>query len=362
MYNKKNISKILIFFSCLILIVVLGWYFTDGKNKKKAEGQESENVYIDIQDAEEVEIINSKSDAYQTYRESGETIEDYWNTCEDDLERSNPDETQNTGGGTSEPTAADIFGKADTPSPTGQSHGGGGSSANPYRETAKEREARHQKRREEALDLADRMQKGPEDKNTPKEEPVETIILPSDVVRRSDVISSLDDGWTESGVSSLDEPKRSMAADETHPFKCMFVREEKIKNGQRVSVRLLEDIVVGGILIPKNSHLMASCNIGRRLDLEITNIEMQGRILSLGYEAYDTDGTKGIYCPDVGSAGTTVKNRGTNLVGTTLSSRVGRLASDVVSTGVSLIQSASGERTVSVPAGYTFYIVKKKQQ
>ena len=105
MYNKKNISKILIFFSCLILIVVLGWYFTDGKNNKKAEGQESENVYIDIQDAEEVEIINSKSDAYQTYRESGETIEDYWNTCEDDLERSNPDETQNTGGGTSEPTA-----------------------------------------------------------------------------------------------------------------------------------------------------------------------------------------------------------------------------------------------------------------
>jgi len=107
---------------------------------------------------------------------------------------------------------------------------------------------------------------------------------------------------------------------------------------------------------------MASCTINKRLEMEIANIEMQGRILALGYEAFDMDGTKGIYCPDTGNSGRTVKNKGTSLAGTALSSRVGRLASDVVTTGVSLIESATGERTVSVPAGYTFFIVKKKQQ
>lgn len=360
MYNRKNIAKILIFFAALILIVVLG-YTLSKKEERKAVEQTSENVFIDIQDAEDSPIIDSKTEAYQNFRESGEKIEDYWDDCEDAYDETHPEDNPSSGGGKKEATTEEIFGKTDH-SPANSSSHGGGSPSNPYRETASEREARHQKRREEAIDLADRMKKGPEESTAPEEEPVETIILPSDEVRRSDVISSLDDDWSESGVSSLDSPGNPAAGDETHPFKCMFVREEKIKDGQRVSVRLLEDIVVGGILIPKNSHLMASCNMGRRLELEITNIEMQGRILTLGYEAYDTDGTKGIYCPDVSSAGTTVKNRGTNLVGTTLSSRVGRLASDVVSTGVSLIQSASGERTVSVPAGYTFYIVKKKQQ
>ena len=207
---------------------------------------------------------------------------------------------------------------------------------------------------------------GAEEEVIPEDEPA-TPIVPRTIelsrsgdVRRSDAVSSLDDGWDDGGISSLDSPGSAMDADGMHPFKCMFVREEKIKSGQRVSIRLLEDMVIGSTLIPKNSHLMATCQIGGRLELEIANVEIQGRILSLGYEAYDTDGTRGIYCPDAqDNVQQTARSRGTTLAGTALRSRVGRVAGDVISTGISLIESSTGERTVTVPSGYTFFIVRK---
>jgi len=358
--EQKKKAALMLIAAALVLAVLVIW-----GQAKKAPGQEEEpgNVYVDVPDGDVPELSSSKSTAYMTSSASN-NIEDYWNDCEDEYASLHEDEQGETGisqgsSSTSQATAQDLFGK-DVGTVSKQSAGG----SNPYRESARDREARHQKRREEAIELADRMSgkdKEGSSAESAHEEPRSTIILPSNEVRRSDVISSLDNEWSDGGVSSLDENRETVTSDDTHPFKCMFVREEKIKNGQRVSVRLLEDIVVGGILIPKNSHLMASCSISSRLDLEIANVEMQGRILVLGYEAYDTDGTRGIYCPDVGTTGKTVRSKGTSLAGTALTSRVGRLASDVVSTGVSLIESATGERTVTVPAGYTFFIVKKKQ-
>jgi hypothetical protein len=141
----------------------------------------------------------------------------------------------------------------------------------------------------------------------------------------------------------------------------MFAKESRVKNGQRVSVILLEDIMVGGIPVPKNTHLMARCKLSDRLELEFENIEIGGRILHLGYEAYDVDGSKGIYCPDVSGTGKQVRSRGSNIISSTLSGRMGRIASEVLSSGISIAQSAGGEITVSVPAGYTFYIVKSQK-
>ena len=362
MEQKKKAALILIGFSLVVGGLAAASYIKKGP----AKGEDpSGNVYTDVPDGEVSELSGSKSDAYMTSPASS-SIEDYWNDCEDEYASAHPEEDSPAAGaaGASGPpapaTSEDLFGSAPAQSPA---KSGPSSSGNPYRESAREREARHQRRREEAIDLANQMSgQGKGSGEEPPAEPVyETIAIPSGEVRRTGVISSLDDGWSDGGVSSLDGREPQDAADEMHPFKCMFVREEKIKSGQRVSVRLLEDIVIGNVLIPKNSHLMASCSLSGRLELEIANVEIRGRIVSLGYEAYDTDGTKGIYCPDAGSTGQTVRTKGTSLAGTALSSRVGRLASDVVSTGVSLIESASGERTVSVPAGYTFYIVKKKQ-
>ena len=70
------------------------------------------------------------------------------------------------------------------------------------------------------------------------------------------------------------------------------------------------------------------------------------------------DGSKGIYCPDVANTGKQVRSRGSNIISSTLTGRMGRLAGEVLSSGISIAQSAGGEVTVNVPGGYTFYIVK----
>lgn len=181
-------------------------------------------------------------------------------------------------------------------------------------------------------------------------------------VRRTSAMSTLD-ADAGSGFSSLgDAAEETVSENEEYPFECMFVRAEKLRSGSRVSVRLLEDMVVGGTLIPKNTHLMAMCSIDDRLQLTVSSVEMNSRIYSLGYEAYDTDGGRGIYCPDLNAdARRNVKSRGLSTISGTLGGRLGRIASDAVQTGVSIAQTKSGEVTVSVPAGYRFFIVRKQK-
>ena len=194
----------------------------------------------------------------------------------------------------------------------------------------------------------------------PAQQPM-TVIGDSAPVRRTSAMSSLDD--TEGGgFSSLTDDDQMVPTDSQYPFECMFVRETKIRDGSRVSVRLLEDMVVGGTLIPKNTHLMAMCSISQRLELTITSVEMNSHIYALGYEAYDSDGAKGIYCPDIGGdTRQRVQSRGISSIGRIIGGRMGRLASEAVQTGVSVAQTKTGEVSVTVPSGYRFFIVKQQK-
>lgn len=364
--NQRTKQGIMIIGGGVLMIGLVVFNAIKDNKRNSREEDEQSNVYTEVPDGEAEEVIESKSDAY--ILGSSSNIEDYWNACEEDVKEEKDDESNQGGGGSDNiseapkaSSAAELFGE---PSPQASNRNG---ASNPYRESASEREQRHQKRRDEAIDLATSMQQGGSGAvlGTSAQEKAEParIDIPSSEVRKADALSSLDDDWNSSGgVSTLGEDDSTVAEDSTHPFKCMFVKDEKVKSGSRVSVRLLENLVVDGALIPKNTHLMANCNISTRLELEIASIEMGGRIYNIGYEAYDMDGSKGIYCPDTGDAKKTIRSRGTSIIGSSLSSRVGRVASDIVNTGISIAESANGERTVSIPSGYTFYIVKKKQQ
>lgn len=86
------------------------------------------------------------------------------------------------------------------------------------------------------------------------------------------------------------------------PVLCMFVRDEKLKNGQRATLRLLEEYNADGVRGPANTHLQAVCKIQERLTLSVRSFEMNGRIVPLLLEADDTDGLVRIYCPDAPKA------------------------------------------------------------
>lgn len=362
--HRRHTGIILIamaFICCIVVAFLPG----SGKEEDNTE-QKTGNVIHDIPDASTEQISNSKSEAYITGNR-GSKIGAVWDDSLPDEETLVPGKKEPQMGisGAKTVSEQELFpgGCNTAPSPTPKR-----ASSNPYRETAEEREARHQRRQEEAIELAERMQENQrqdgqtwEDSGTVEVKPADVIPQPKSQVKRSDVISSLD-GWDgDGGLSSLDNDSGGTGDDPYAPFRCMFARESKVSDGQRVTVILLDDLMVSGISVPRNTHLMATCQISNRLELEFTNIEIGGKILPLGYEAYDVDGSKGIYCPDAGTTSKTVKNRGTDIATSALSSRLGRVARDVASTGIAIIQSADGQRTVSIPAGYTFFIVKKKQ-
>ena len=172
-------------------------------------------------------------------------------------------------------------------------------------------------------------------------------------------------GASDGIISSLeDDPSDASVGYGVRPFKCMFVRDQKLTSGQRVTVRLLEDYVEGNVRIPANTHLAAICKIGDRLELQIRSLEMNGRIVPLALDAYDTDGLPGIYCPETSSVKNTREvSRDALTAGTTaFGGLVGDIANTVIRTGASIARNASGELSVSVVSGYEFYLVKSEKR
>lgn len=228
---------------------------------------------------------------------------------------------------------------------------GGGGSSRPM--TSDERLDYERRRAEMVRDVLT----GGAAEEAPAEEPKqEPLSIDLSAVGSSDgIISSLDDDFDDAAVQ-YEGAKR--------PFRCMFVRDQKITSGQRVTLRLLEDYVEGGVRIPANTHLAAICKIGDRLELQVRSLEMNGRIIPLALDAYDTDGLQGIYCPETSAVKNSrqATNDAISTAGTTFGGLVGDIASTVIRTGATIAKSASGEVSVSVVSGYEFYLVKAERR
>ena len=169
------------------------------------------------------------------------------------------------------------------------------------------------------------------------------------------IITSLDDDF--------DDPSVRYSSSEKVPFRCMFVRDQKVVDGQRVTVRLLEDYSADGVFVPANTHLAAVCKVSDRLELSVRSVEMNGRILPLQLVAYDTDGMAGIYCPETSASRNSrrASSDAISAANSTFGGLVGDLANTVLRTGATIAKSASGELSVKVVSGYEFYLVKSER-
>lgn len=172
-----------------------------------------------------------------------------------------------------------------------------------------------------------------------------------------------DDG-SDGIVSYLDDEPSEGVGYGVRPFRCMFVRDQKLTSGQRVTLRLLEEYSAEGVRIPANTHLSAICKIGDRLELSVRSLELNGRIVPLALDAYDTDGLPGIYCPETASskASRQASDDAISTAGRTFGGLVGDLANTVLRTGATIAKSATGEVSVSVVNGYEFYLVKVEKR
>ena len=356
--DKKK-TLILMIVAAVVLLGLLVVSFIPFGKKEEAD----ESVTQTINDGVAQEMADSKSDAYRGLI----STDDYFDQLgarmadEEDISLVSKEPSSGTVFGGAASNAADsddarvsrVFGVPPTsssPEPR-RSSGGGSSASRPM--TEQERLDYDRRRAEMVRDVLT----GGTSETAPTEEPkAEPQSIDLSAVGSSDgIISSLDDEFEDAAVQ-YEGAKR--------PFKCMFVRDQKITSGQRVTLRLLEDYNQDSVRIPANTHLAAICKIGDRLELQVRSLEINGRIIPLALDAYDTDGLQGIYCPETSSQknSRTATNDAISTAGTTFGGLVGDIASTVIRTGATIAKSASGEVSVSVVSGYEFYLVKAERR
>ena len=195
-------------------------------------------------------------------------------------------------------------------------------------------------------------QAGNDDDDKPRLE----VLSRNDIATGNDgIITSLDDDF--------DDPSVRYSSSAKVPFRCMFVRDQKVVDGQRVTVRLLEDYSADGVFVPANTHLAAVCKVSDRLELSVRSVEINGRILPLQLVAYDTDGMAGIYCTETSASRNSrrASSDAISVANSTFGGLVGDLANTVLRTGATIAKSASGELSVKIVSGYEFYLVKSER-
>lgn len=384
--NKKK-GLLFILGASVLGVILLFVFIAKGESDSPQDTERKVNIVADIPEPNVEELPDNKMDAYRSNKKSGRSIDAYWDSIggegekpEDDLvmDTNVESETKKTkkakrSSGVEEVSYEELFGlKKEKKAPK------------------EDISTRRAKRDEDGYKMLEKISKDNmevlerlvEKQNQSRKDTVADVVeeqqpvIPErdkiDIERvkivRSGGISSIDDefnGMSDSGFSSLDGDSREFNADESYPFKCMFVRQEKLKSSQRVSLRLLEDIVVEGQLVRKNTHLNAVCTIGDRVDLKVSSIDINGRILNLNFDAYDNDGTKGLYAPDLNDEQQLVdalRQSGISSARNRVSSQLGRVAQDLVSAGSMVISGKGKDRSVSIPAGYQFYLVKSKNR
>lgn len=191
--------------------------------------------------------------------------------------------------------------------------------------------------------------------------------LPTEAMSSDGIITSLVDD-SESGVVHYAGTANSK------PVKATFLKNETINDGQRVIIRLMQDMTLtDGTTIPANTHITGICSFGSRLKINVKMLHYNGRMFPTDISVYDNDGTEGIYCPTIetskkkarqakqvaqGVAGATG-----GVLGTVLGSSpfMGRIASQGMSTATSFIND-DGSVSVRVLAGYEFYVFENKKE
>ena len=365
MQLDKKTMLILMVVAALALLGLLAISFIPHNKKGKAD----EGVTQTISDGIAQEMADSKSDAYRGLTSTDDYFEQLGARMEAD-----EDISLVSSSGSSAPAAVAgaapvassgessvdrVFGPPPASSSSAshteaayvrRSSGGGGAS----RPMTEQERLDYDRRRAEMV--REVLTGGAAEETTaeePKPEPLSIDLSAVGVV--DGIISSLDDDEEDAAVQ-YEGSKR--------PFRCMFVRDQKLTSGQRVTLRLLEDYVEGGVRIPANTHLAAICKIGDRLELQVRSLEMNGRIIPLALDAYDTDGLQGIYCPETSATKNSraATNDAISTAGTTFGGLVGDIASTVIRTGATIAKSASGEVSVSVVSGYEFYLVKAERR
>lgn len=355
----KKKDKVIFIAFAIVLVVLLGvLFFVGGSKKETAEEDNFMSLTMTIPDADVQGLTETKSDGYSLdVRERKTNIDDLWGSMENTLESKPVEEV------TDDRPPVSIS-SAVVPEKVERNRETVNDRLEKYKEQRRREEAEEEEARQRYLKekesqrlaqvqaLSQKQTTAPTEQVSQKEEAEEEE---KDTEPKSRLRSTV---VTHAGGSYGSNEKRHSK----DPVRVMFTKTGVLKSGQRVSVRLMEDLYVNGIRLTANTHLTGLCSISdSRLNIVVSAFSLDGKIHKVNLIAYDTDGTQGLYCPTTETqtkmkqAGQTAVNLGSTLLRSGITGTVGQ----AVNTGMSIL-AQSNSASVKVPSGYEFYMIQEE--
>lgn len=165
--------------------------------------------------------------------------------------------------------------------------------------------------------------------------------------------------------NQMEDPKRNT-------IKAVVDKTTLLKNGDYLSLRLVDPITIGNKYIPKNSYLSAKATVsGNRMRLHVTSISANDAIVAVNLSAFDLDGQEGIYLHQsleseavneaasraVGSLGRTGNYTISTSPVTQISTDAARMALEGAS---AYAQKKLSRIRIKVKSGHKLYLVEKQ--
>lgn len=200
-----------------------------------------------------------------------------------------------------------------------------------------DRLARSRQREQEALAelnkaLIEARLKGRENPDTPK---------------NTDTTSSIDeDAGNNAVVKAIKKPSdyfNTLAENEPEPrlIKAIIDEEVKAVDGSRIRLRLLDDVEINQLVVPKGSYLYAIMNGfgSQRVKGNVKSLMVADELVTVSLTLYDTDGMEGLYVPS-SSFRETSKEVGASALNGNVSMNNGSAGNSFTQWGMQAVQNA----------------------
>lgn len=140
--------------------------------------------------------------------------------------------------------------------------------------------------------------------------------------------------------------------------------DQTVTSGATLKMHLLQDMVVDGVVIPKNSFVYGVVSFnGERMSVKVSAIRLHNSIYPVKLDVFDRDGIKGIYVP--GSVKSDVKadvtDAGASEITPTGIGVIGGVVRAVTSAGKSILSKKNRVQKASIRTNYKIYLQWAKE-
>lgn len=154
--------------------------------------------------------------------------------------------------------------------------------------------------------------------------------------------------------------------DNQNAIEAVVHETQTIVNGSSIKLRLVNDVYINGVLIPKNNFIFGTASLsGERLVININSIRYKNSLFPIELSAFDMDGMAGIYIPGAITSDVAMQSTDRAVQDIGFNSLTPSVGIQAASAGIEAAKTLFSKKVklikVTVKAGYKVLLRNEKQ-